>query len=103
MVDRSHSFEAIPLPEDGYTVSYLKDVAQQAKIYIRPSQRDLSLAQLLSTNFVYIYCISHPRKRLHDTECVSKRVLESMSERNKDLNENAKSWLEQCKELEEVC
>ena len=103
MVDRSHSFEAIPLPEDGYTVSYLKDVAQQAKIYIRPSQRDLSLAQLLSTNFVYIYCILHPRKRLHDTECVSKRVLESMSERNKDLNENAKSWLEQCKELEEVC
>lgn len=44
VVDRGRSLKVIPLPEDGYTVPYLKDV-QQARIYIRPIQRDLSLAQ----------------------------------------------------------
>ena len=56
MVDRSHSFEAIPLPEDGYTVSYLKDVVQQAKnLYLTKSEGPLTC----STPFYYckILCI----------------------------------------------
>ena len=35
--------EVIPLPPDGYSVAYLRDVAQQAKIYIRPIQKYLPL------------------------------------------------------------
>lgn len=33
----------IDVPTSGYTVSYLKTVAHNAKIYIRPLQRDLSI------------------------------------------------------------
>lgn len=35
--------ELIPVPPDGYSVSYLKDVMQQAKIYIRPIQKCLDV------------------------------------------------------------
>ena len=31
----SRCLEIIPTPPDGYTVTYLKDVVQQAKIYVR--------------------------------------------------------------------
>ena len=37
----------IPLPKSGYTVHYIRSVAGQAKIYIRPIQKDLSLEPLL--------------------------------------------------------
>ena len=33
---------AIPQPPEGYTVDYVKEVVRQAKVYIRPLQRDLS-------------------------------------------------------------
>ena len=33
----------IPPPSGGYTVSYLKSIMAQAKVYIRPLQRNLSL------------------------------------------------------------
>ena len=33
----------IPSPSDGYSVSYLREVLGQAKVYIRPVQNDLSL------------------------------------------------------------
>lgn len=39
----SRSLEVIPIPPGGYTVQYLKDVVQQAKVYIRPIQADLDL------------------------------------------------------------
>ena len=45
---RSKGLEMIPVPSGGYTASYLKDVAQQAKIYIRPIQRHLSLEPVLA-------------------------------------------------------
>lgn len=35
--------EVIPLPPDGYSATYFKDVAQQAKIYIRPIQKNLPM------------------------------------------------------------
>ena len=35
--------DIIASTESGYTVSYLRAVAHQAKIYIRPMQKDLSL------------------------------------------------------------
>ena len=36
----SHKLDIIP-PPSGYTVAYLKSVTGQAKIYIRPLQKDL--------------------------------------------------------------
>lgn len=36
-------FSAIVVPQAGYSVGYLKTVVHNAKIYIRPLQRDLSL------------------------------------------------------------
>ena len=41
---RNRKLEVIPIPPGGYTVQYLKDVVQQAKVYIRPIQADLDLA-----------------------------------------------------------
>ena len=38
--------EVIPSPVGGYTTAYLKDVVKQARIYIRPIQRDLPLEPL---------------------------------------------------------
>ncbi len=35
--------EQIPSPVGGYTTGFLKDVVKQARIYIRPIQKDLSL------------------------------------------------------------
>ena len=37
----------ILLPKSGYTVHYVRSVAGQAKIYIRPIQKDLPLESLL--------------------------------------------------------
>ena len=37
---------AIPIPESGYTVDYLKAIVHNAKLYIRPLQSDLSLEPL---------------------------------------------------------
>lgn len=36
------TLDVIPTPPGGYTVAYLKDVMQQAKIYIRPIQKCIS-------------------------------------------------------------
>jgi len=33
----------IPQPPEGYTVEYVKEVVRQAKVYVRPLQRDLSM------------------------------------------------------------
>ena len=35
--------EVVPVPPEGYSAAYLKDVMQQAKIYIRPIQKSLSI------------------------------------------------------------
>lgn len=43
VIERGRMLEVIPVPPDGYTVPYLKDVVQQAKVYIRPIQRSLSM------------------------------------------------------------
>ena len=41
-----HELVAIPIPESGYTVDYLKAIVHNAKLYIRPFQSDLSLESL---------------------------------------------------------
>ena len=46
--------ELINPPESGYDVMFLKAVVQQAKIYIRPLQKDLSCSP--SKEEVYIRC-----------------------------------------------
>ena len=40
----SKELEIIPQPGDGYTVEYLKAVAHQAKVFIRPLQQNLELS-----------------------------------------------------------
>ena len=40
---RSRNLELIPIPPGGYTAQYLKEVVQQAKVYIRPIQADLDV------------------------------------------------------------
>ncbi|XP_064388086.1 uncharacterized protein LOC135336255 [Halichondria panicea] len=48
VVDKGRSLELIPLPPDGYTAcASSQDI--QAKIYIRPIQRNLSTEQVVST------------------------------------------------------
>ena len=39
----------IPSPSEGYTVSYLKEVLRQAKVYVRPVQQNLNLIELSSS------------------------------------------------------
>lgn len=39
---QSHVLEVVPNPADGYTTAYLKEIFGQAKVYIRPVQRDLT-------------------------------------------------------------
>ena len=42
--ERSNKFlDVIPLPSSGYSIQYLKSIAAQAKIYIRPIQQDLKV------------------------------------------------------------
>lgn len=38
-----NTLHVIPQPAQGYSVSYLKEVVRQAKVYIRPVQRDLQM------------------------------------------------------------
>lgn len=40
---RSKDLLLIPMPQDGFTVPYLKSVLGQAKGYLRPLQRDITL------------------------------------------------------------
>ena len=53
--------EVLPSPPHGYSVAYLRDVAQQAKIYIRPIQKNLMVEIAASSsvshtyNFICIY------------------------------------------------
>jgi len=39
----SRDLAVIPPPSDGYTVSYLKSIMAQAKVYIHPLQQNLSM------------------------------------------------------------
>ena len=45
----SRELHVIPPPSGGYTTSYVKSVANQAKLYVRPLQKDLSLEETKST------------------------------------------------------
>ena len=58
----SRRLELIPTPPDGYTAAYLKDVAQQAKIYIRPIQRNLPMETAAAgevSTYVMAKCMNH--------------------------------------------
>ena len=50
------TMEIIPLPPEGYTVQYLKSTVQNAKIYIRPIQRQLDLS-VLECDVSYVACL----------------------------------------------
>jgi len=42
----NRSLAVIPCPSSGYTIAYLRSVAGQAKVYIRPLQKDLDLSPI---------------------------------------------------------
>ena len=48
------SLEVIPFPADRYTAAYLKDIVRQAKIYIRPIQKNLPMCLPSSSTASYI-------------------------------------------------
>ena len=58
IADKGRSLEVNSLPPDGYTASYLKEVVRQAKVYIRPIQRNLATEQVNSTGVGYVCLIS---------------------------------------------
>lgn len=45
-VGSSHELQIIPPPSGGYTTLYVKSVVGQAKVYVRPLQKDLSLEEV---------------------------------------------------------
>ena len=51
--EHGRALEIIPSPPQGFTVAYLKDVCQQAKIYVRSLQQDLSLLPIPSNVVSY--------------------------------------------------
>ena len=53
--------DVIPVPSNGYNVLYLKSIASQAKVYIRPLQQSLSLEPICDkvVRFIYIVVIMH--------------------------------------------
>ena len=53
--DCGRGLEVIPYPPDGYTAIYPKDV-QQAKVYICPIQKDLSMDPI-SSNLVSLQVV----------------------------------------------
>ena len=53
----NHTLDVIPPPLSGYTVAYLKSVARQAKIYVRPLQKDLDLTPTLGEDTVRLITI----------------------------------------------
>ena len=48
----SKLLEVLPVPPGGYTVPYLKSVVLQAKAYMRPIQKDLSLQPLCTKGVI---------------------------------------------------
>ena len=69
----NRTLDVIPPPPSGYTVAYLKSVAGQAKIYVRPLQKDLDLTptqgedtvRLNSSSFTCMVTKYHPGDYKH--------------------------------------
>lgn len=53
-----NSLVVIPQPPEGYTVDYLREVVRQAKVYIRPLQKDLpmEIQPASSSAFLVVCC-----------------------------------------------
>jgi hypothetical protein len=47
----------IQSPSEGYTVSFLREVLRQAKVYVRPVQRNLSLEVISKDAFLVGVCV----------------------------------------------
>ena len=63
--NQSCMLEMIPSPSEGYTVSYLKDVVGQGRIYIRPIQKDLSLTPVVLSVRVRMFIVHVLAKLLY--------------------------------------
>lgn len=61
-LDQGKNLEVILPPPEGYSVGYLKDVLQQAKVYIRPLQKDLSMDPIPSTLVRHCRILHHHLK-----------------------------------------
>ena len=54
--DNSHDLVAIDYPAKGMTVPYLKDILNQAKLYIRPLQKNITdkdMHQVMLTSYLF--------------------------------------------------
>ena len=49
--NNNRELRVIPPLSDGYTAEYLKAIVGQAKLYIRPIQKDLSIAPMNDCEF----------------------------------------------------
>ena len=61
LAENSHSLVEIVGPEGGLTVPYLKDILNQAKLYIRPLQKDIQEEDMETyslTMVCLVYCLS---------------------------------------------
>ena len=48
--------DVIPPPPDGYSVPFLKDVVQQAKIYICPIQKCINIEGSKTVSYAIFFC-----------------------------------------------
>ena len=46
LAENSHNMVEIEGPDGGMTVSFLKDILNQAKLYIRPLQKDIACTEV---------------------------------------------------------
>ena len=63
LAENSHNMVEIESPDNGITVQYLKDILNQAKLYIRPLQKDITDEDMkpYSTPEVFqLMCVSTP-------------------------------------------
>ena len=54
LAENSHSMVEIEGPDSGMTVPYLKDILNQAKLYIRPLQKDISEEDMKPYSFLNV-------------------------------------------------
>ena len=64
----------IPCPPSGYTIVYLKNVAGQAKMYIRQLQKDLDLSPV-ANSIKYVYTRGKERDRVSSSYLLSQLLL----------------------------
>lgn len=92
----------IPPPSGGYNVDYMKNMVSQAKIYIRPIQKDLSLSPLEESNDMVnapteqcMQCkqnIVIHKLREHLKECLGTALVNQSEQYHVSLEDSLDDW-----------